>query len=56
MDAANHAHWTRILEMSDEEVLHTYSSTPQWEVPWFVATLQESARLVKRWNEPRPSS
>lgn len=48
--AAKHVDWTRILDMSDEEVLDSYSSTPQWEVPWFVDTLKESARFVADWN------
>ena len=51
VDAANQNDWTKILTMTDEEILHTYSSTPQWEVPWFVATLKESAQFVDDWNK-----
>ncbi|VFQ44605.1 hypothetical protein [Desulfoluna butyratoxydans] len=51
VNAANQDNWTQILSMTDEEILHTYSSTPEWEVPWFVETLKESAQFVDNWNK-----
>ena len=51
VNAANQDDWTRILKMTDKEILETYSSTPQWEISWFVATLKESARFVDKWNK-----
>jgi hypothetical protein len=54
--AANREDWTQILKMSDEEILQTYSTTPQWEVPWFSETLRQSAKFVQGWNEPQSSA
>ncbi|MCP3977364.1 MAG: hypothetical protein GY720_22975 [bacterium] len=56
VDAANRDDWTKILDMTDEEILRTYSSTPQWEVPWFVATLKESAHFVADGNRKYDAS
>ncbi len=44
--------WTDMLEMTDEEILNKYSSTPEYEPPWFVPTLRQSAKFVKYYPEP----
>lgn len=51
--AANQADWTKILGMTDQQILETYSSTPQWEISWFVPTLKASAQFVADWNESK---
>lgn len=48
--AANKADWTSILNMTKDEVLNKYSSTPQYEVPWFFESLRASATYVKNYN------
>lgn len=40
--------WLSILELSDEEILYYFSTTPQYEVAWFCTTLRQSAAYVKR--------
>lgn len=42
--------WESILYMTKDEVLNKYSSTPQYEVPWFFTTLRESALFVKNYR------
>ena len=54
--AANQNNWTKILTMTDTEILNTYSSTPQWEISWFVDTLKESAQFVENWNKTHNAS
>ena len=44
---AFHYNWIDILPMSDEEMLHYFSTTPQYEVPWFCDALRQSALYVK---------
>lgn len=39
--------WLDILEMSDQEMLHNFSSTPHCEVAWFCDALRQSAQYVK---------
>lgn len=39
--------WESILFMTRDEVLNKYSSTPQYEVPWFFSSLRQSAMFVK---------
>lgn len=48
--AANADNWTDILYMTKDEVLNKYSSTPEYEAPWFYATLRESALYVKNYK------
>ena len=43
-------HWTAILEMTDTQLLETYSSTPYDEIPWFCENLRVSARYVKKYR------
>ncbi|RNC85693.1 MAG: hypothetical protein ED557_02670 [Balneola sp.] len=43
---ANSESWTDILYMTKDEVLNKYSSTPQYEVPWFFDSLRISAQYV----------
>lgn len=40
--------WLSILELSDEEILYYFSTTPQYEVAWFCDTLRQSATYVKK--------
>lgn len=49
---ANQAGWTSILYMTAGEVLDKYSSTPQYEAPWFYETLRMSAAFVRDYNNP----
>lgn len=46
---ANEENWTDILYMTKDEVLAKYSSTPEYEVPWFYASLRASALYVKNY-------
>ncbi|MEO0333032.1 MAG: hypothetical protein AAF223_15345, partial [Bacteroidota bacterium] len=48
--AANAENWTSILKMTKDEVLNKYSSTPQFEAPWFYESLRDSAKFVQRYN------
>jgi len=48
--AAKQAGWLNILDMTDEQILTTYSSTPECEAPWFAATLRQSAEYVKSYD------
>ncbi len=50
VEIAREYDWPEILEMSDEEILTRYSSTPEYEVPWFVEVMKQSALYVKNHN------
>lgn len=39
--------WLDILEMEDDEILHSFSSTPHCEVAWFCDAIRHSAQYVK---------
>lgn len=47
VNIAFHYNWNDILAMSDDEMLHYFSTTPQYEVPWFCDALRQSARYVQ---------
>lgn len=47
---AERANWTVLLEMTDDQILASCSSTPDDEVPWFCESLRNSARYVK-WGD-----
>jgi hypothetical protein len=51
--AARKVHWQRLALMSDEDILLTCSSTPTYELPWFVEALRASAALVERFDVSR---
>lgn len=36
-------------DMSDEEILQTYSSTPKFEVPWFCDNIRQAGNYVKTY-------
>lgn len=36
-------------EMTDKEILNTYSSTPQYEVPWFCDSIRQAGLFVKTY-------
>lgn len=36
--------------MSDEEILTHYSSTPQYEVPWFCDSIRQAAKFVNKYK------
>ncbi|MCI8410692.1 MAG: hypothetical protein HFJ09_15770 [Lachnospiraceae bacterium] len=36
-------------DMSDEEILATYSSTPEYEVPWFCDSIRQAGLFVKSY-------
>lgn len=40
----------KAADMSDEEILATYSSTPDYEVPWFCSTIREAGNYVKKYR------
>lgn len=50
VQAARKENWTQILEMTDQEILKKYSSTPECEADWFVPTLRRSAEFVKNYK------
>ncbi len=37
------------VDMSDKEILATYSSTPEYEVPWFCDSIRQAAMYVKNY-------
>jgi hypothetical protein len=39
--------WLDILAMSDQDILHNFSSTPHCEVAWFCDALRQSAQYVQ---------
>lgn len=41
----------RAAEMTDEEILFSYSSTPEYEVPWFCTSIRQAGLLVKKYME-----
>ena len=45
--AAKNAGLDSAATMSDEEILEHYSSTPEYEVPWFCDTIRQAAVFVK---------
>lgn len=45
--AAREAKLPNALTMSDEEILKKYSSTPEYEVPWFCSSIRTAAKLSK---------
>lgn len=47
---ANKENWISILKMTKDEVLNKYSSTPQYEAPWFYESLRFSAEYVLNFN------
>ena len=44
--AAKKDKWEGIAKMTDAEILDNYSSTPQYEAPWFCDTMRESSNYV----------
>ena len=40
--------WANLLELSKNEILDKYSTTPEFEPTWFVSNLIESAEFVKK--------
>lgn len=42
--------WTNILTMTKDDVLENYSSTPEYEAPWFFYSLRESAKYVLTYS------
>ena len=50
VDQANEENWTDILTMTPDEILDNYSSTPEYEAPWFAETLLGSALYVSIYN------
>ncbi|SFC07468.1 hypothetical protein [Pseudoalteromonas denitrificans] len=48
---AHSEQWTDILYMTKDEVLNKYSSTPQYEAPWFFSSLRDSALYVKNFQQ-----
>lgn len=42
--------WLDILDMSEEEILHRCSSTPDDEVPWFCEAMIKAAEFVKNYR------
>ena len=53
--AARKAHWTRLVRMSDDDILYACSSTPTGDVPWFSDTLRMSAQFVEKFDTSRCS-
>lgn len=39
----------KAADMSDEEILSTYSSTPDYEVPWFCSTIRKAGDFTKNY-------
>ncbi|TNE43564.1 MAG: hypothetical protein EP343_32630 [Deltaproteobacteria bacterium] len=47
--AAFHSGWTSLLNLDHDTILNHCSTTPDFEPDWFVETLLQSARFVKKW-------
>ena len=47
---ANERNWENLLELSEDEILNKYSTTPEFEPAWFVSNLIESAEFVRNYN------
>lgn len=45
--------WTNLLDVSDNILLNQLSSTPEYEVPWFVEVLKQSAEFVRDYALPK---
>ncbi|WP_169558424.1 hypothetical protein [Propionispira raffinosivorans] len=41
--------FTQICDMTDDEILTKYSSTPQYEAAWFCATMREAAEFANNY-------
>lgn len=54
--AAKQGGWLKILDMTDQQILETYSSTPQCEAPWFSETLRMSAEYVKNYEAKKSAA
>jgi hypothetical protein len=46
VEAAKAKNFDKAADMSDEQILQTYSSTPEFEVPWFCDTIRTAAKFV----------
>ncbi len=53
VEKAKECLWTNLLMMDPEDILSQLSSTPEYEVPWFVETLKQSAHYVKNYSEQK---
>jgi len=42
--------WGEIESMTDKDILDKYSSTPQYEAPWFCDTMRESSNYVNNYK------
>lgn len=47
---AHNANLEKAADMSDDEILKTYSSTPEYEVPWFCDSIRQAATYVKNYQ------
>lgn len=53
-ELVQHAHEKNLeqaAEMTDQEILSTYSSTPEYEVPWFCDNIRQAGLFVKNYME-----
>jgi len=48
--AAKNAGLDKAATMSDEQILENYSSTPEFEVPWFCDSIRQAAKFVKNYK------
>lgn len=51
VDAAHDKNLEQVVDMEDEEILKTYSSTPDYEVPWFCDSIRQAGIFVKNYME-----
>ncbi|ACY14514.1 hypothetical protein Hoch_1968 [Haliangium ochraceum DSM 14365] len=50
--AARAADFGALAHLDDDALVQRYSSTPEWEVPWFSLALRSAAELVRGFDEP----
>jgi hypothetical protein len=50
VNEANEYKWADLLELSNDEILNKYSTTPEFEPCWFVANLIESSEFVRNYE------
>jgi hypothetical protein len=49
--AKNNADFVKAADMEDAEILQKFSSTPDFEVPWFCDTIREASQFVKNYHK-----
>lgn len=49
VNSAHNKNLEQVINMTDDELLKTYSSTPEYEVPWFCDSIRQAGEYVKKY-------